>query len=133
MALALDLMVLYMPSGTLNAISTMPLGTKSNILMGAQVRGARALLNWSGDRLAQESGVSLQTIRRAEPNDGPLRMIRANAQALRSALEAAGIQFIPENGGGPGVRLRKTTPVKRPSKPNAEGRNRKGPSPDAAR
>jgi transcriptional regulator with XRE-family HTH domain len=91
----------------------MPLGTKSNTLTGAQVRGARALLNWSGDRLAQESGVSLQTIRRAESNDEPLRMIPANAQAIRSALEAGGIQFIPENGGGPGVRLRKSPPVKR--------------------
>jgi hypothetical protein len=33
-------------------------------------------------------------------------MMRANADAIRSALESAGIQFIPENGGGVGVRLR---------------------------
>jgi hypothetical protein len=31
----------------------------------------------------------------------------ANDQALRRALEAAGVEFIDENGGGPGVRLRK--------------------------
>jgi hypothetical protein len=31
----------------------------------------------------------------------------ANDQALRRALEAAGVEFIDENGGGPEVRLRK--------------------------
>jgi hypothetical protein len=30
-----------------------------------------------------------------------------NLTAIRAALEAAGVEFIPENGGGPGVRLRK--------------------------
>lgn len=86
----------------------MPYGTKSADLTGAQMRAARALLNWSGQRLAEESGVSLHTIRRAEPIDGPLRMIPANARAIRGALEAAGVEFIAENGGGPGVRLRKS-------------------------
>ena len=33
-------------------------------------------------------------------------MIPANAEAIRRALEAAGIEFIEPNGGGPGVRLR---------------------------
>jgi transcriptional regulator with XRE-family HTH domain len=33
-----------------------------------------------------------------------------NLAALRAALESAGIEFIPENGGGPGVRLRKPGP-----------------------
>lgn len=47
-------------------------------------------------------------VRRAEPMGGPLRMIPANARAIRSALEAAGVEFIAENGGGPGVRLRKS-------------------------
>jgi hypothetical protein len=36
-------------------------------------------------------------------------MIPANARAIRAALEAAGVEFIPENGGGAGVRLRKPT------------------------
>jgi hypothetical protein len=33
-------------------------------------------------------------------------MIRANADALQRALEAAGVEFIPENGGGAGVRMK---------------------------
>jgi saccharopine dehydrogenase-like NADP-dependent oxidoreductase len=57
--------------------------------------------------LAAASGVSVITIRRAEPKDGPLAMIPANAAALRRALEEAGVIFVPENGEGPGVRLRK--------------------------
>lgn len=58
------------------------------------------------DKLAELAGVSLVTIRRAEAQDGPIRMMPANLVAIRRALEAAGVEFIPENGGGPGVRLR---------------------------
>jgi len=83
---------------------------KNTMLTAGQIRAARALLNWSGERLAQESGVGLATIRRVEPNDGPVRMIQGNVKAIRSALEAAGVVFIAENGGGPGVRLRKAPP-----------------------
>ncbi len=53
------------------------------------------------------AGVSLVTIRRAEAQDGPIRMMPANLDAIRRALEASGVEFIPENGGGPGVRLRR--------------------------
>lgn len=38
---------------------------------------------------------------------------RATLQVLRNAFEAAGVEFIDENGGGPGVRLRKPEPPKR--------------------
>jgi len=82
-------------------------------ITSAQLRAARGLLNWSGARLARECGVSLPTIRRSEPIDGPLRMIPANARAIRSALEAAGVEFIAENGsGGAGVRLRHSENIK---------------------
>jgi transcriptional regulator with XRE-family HTH domain len=71
----------------------------------AQIRAARALLDWSGPRLAEASGVSLATIRRAE-ND--MEQSPLVARALREALETAGVEFIAENGGGGlGVRLRK--------------------------
>jgi transcriptional regulator with XRE-family HTH domain len=73
----------------------------------AQLRAARALLRWSAEDLATAAGVSLVTIRRAEPKDGPLAMIPANAAAVRRALETAGVIFVPENGEGAGVRLRK--------------------------
>jgi hypothetical protein len=39
--------------------------------------------------------------------DGKTSMTAANDLAVRRALELAGVEFIDENGGGPGVRLRK--------------------------
>jgi hypothetical protein len=44
-------------------------------------------------------------IRRTELADGATSMTAANDLAVRRALEAAGVEFIDENGGGPGVRL----------------------------
>jgi len=77
----------------------------------AQLRAARALLRMPADKLAELSGVSLVTIRRAEAQDGPIRMMPANLGAIRRALEASGVKFIPESGGsGPGVRLRTPAP-----------------------
>jgi transcriptional regulator with XRE-family HTH domain len=55
-------------------------------------------------QLASKSGVSLRTIANFET--GQTRLIHANVAAVRRALEAAGIVFIDQNGGGPGVRLR---------------------------
>jgi len=45
--------------------------------------------------------------------DGPVAGRPKTADKIRSALEKAGIQFIDENGGGPGVRLRKRQQAKR--------------------
>ena len=73
----------------------------------AQLRAARALLRLPAEKLAEAAGVSLVTIRRAEAQDGPIRMMPANLDAIRRTLEASGVEFIPENGGGPGVRLRR--------------------------
>jgi len=73
-------------------------------LTGAQIRAARALLGWSATDLSQRSAVSLRTIQRAELAETLMTM--ANQLAVRRALEAAGVEFIDENGGGPGVRLR---------------------------
>lgn len=65
------------------------------------------LLGWSQEDLATASGVSLPTIKRLEASDGPLGGRQTTAMKLRSALETAGVQFIEENGGGAGVRMRK--------------------------
>jgi transcriptional regulator with XRE-family HTH domain len=73
---------------------------------GAQLRAARALLRWSADDLAGKSGVGLATIRRAELIDGETKMTTPNVAAVRTALESAGVEFIGENGGGAGVRLK---------------------------
>jgi hypothetical protein len=80
---------------------------KSGSLSSAQIRAARALLRWSAVDLARESSLGVNTIRRAEVADEGTSLTVANELAVRRALEAAGVEFI-ENGGGPGVRLRRT-------------------------
>jgi transcriptional regulator with XRE-family HTH domain len=79
------------------------------VLAGEQIRAARAILRWKASDLAEKAGVGLSTVQRGESVDGPAPMMRANMEAIRRALEAGGVQFIAENGGGAGVRLRKST------------------------
>jgi ribosome-binding protein aMBF1 (putative translation factor) len=81
---------------------------KPSSLSSAQIREARALLRWSAEDLARESAVGVNTIRRAEVAEEGISLTTANDLAIRRALEAAGVEFIDENGGGPGVRLRKS-------------------------
>ena len=76
-------------------------------LTSAQIRAARALVRWSAEDLAKETTLSVTTVRRAELMDGETRLTSSNDRAIRQALETAGVEFIEENGGGPGVRLRK--------------------------
>jgi len=77
-------------------------------ISSAQLRAARALLRWSALDLARASKVGVATIRRVEVMEGEIPVTAANEAALRRALESAGVEFIDENGGGPGVRLRKS-------------------------
>jgi transcriptional regulator with XRE-family HTH domain len=77
-----------------------------------QLRGARGLLGWSQSDLARRAGLSLPTVKRVETEKGPRVSDQARAK-LQHALEAAGIQFIDENGGGAGVRLRKAETFKK--------------------
>lgn len=70
-----------------------------------QVKAARALLGWSQSDLAVASGISEPTVKRLEATDGTLGGRATTSDAIRAALEAAGVEFIDENGGGPGVRL----------------------------
>ncbi len=71
----------------------------------AQCRAARGLLRWNQDDLASAAKVSIVTVRNFELEKSTPQ--RASSELIRRALEAAGVEFIPENGGGPGVRLRK--------------------------
>jgi len=82
-------------------------GKKS--LTGPQIRAARALLGWTAGDLSRKSAVSLRTIQRAELVSDRTSMTAPNEVAIRRALESAGAELIDENGGGPGVRLRKQT------------------------
>jgi transcriptional regulator with XRE-family HTH domain len=93
-------MGVYNPHGGGVNIKSMP-------LTSAQIRAARALLRWSADDLARASALGVNTIRRAELAEGETSMTAANDLSVRRAFETAGVEFIDENGGGPGVRLRK--------------------------
>src|SRR5437868_10212464 len=83
-------------------------------LTSSQIRAARALLRWRAEDLARESAVGIATVRRAELTDETTSLTAANDLSLRRALEVAGVVFIDENGGGPGVRLKQ--------RPGAKGR-----------
>nr|WP_094973822.1 transcriptional regulator [Bradyrhizobium symbiodeficiens]AWM05847.1 transcriptional regulator [Bradyrhizobium symbiodeficiens]QDF42208.1 transcriptional regulator [Bradyrhizobium symbiodeficiens] len=76
-------------------------------LLAAQIRAARALLRWSAEELARSSALGANTVRRAEIAEGATALTAANDRAIRKALEEVGVEFIDENGGGAGVRLRK--------------------------
>jgi predicted transcriptional regulator len=78
-----------------------------------QIRGGRALLGWSQTTLAERAGMSLPTVKRVEAESGP-RVSEVARMRLRRTLESGGIEFIDENGGGPGVRLRKRRRPKQP-------------------
>lgn len=73
-----------------------------------QCRAARGLLDWSQQDLADRAGVGIVTVRQLEAGSNQPR--RATLEVIQRAFESAGVEFIDENGGGPGVRLRKRTP-----------------------
>ena len=73
------------------------------MLTAAQSRAARGMLDWSQTDLATQSNLSESTIRDFEK--GRRVPSANNLAAIVRALESAGVEFIPANGGGPGVRL----------------------------
>jgi transcriptional regulator with XRE-family HTH domain len=77
-----------------------------------QVKAARQLLAWSQDQLAEKSGISVPTIKRLEAGDGLLGGRSETVNRILAALERGGVEFIDENGGGPGVRLRQRSSPK---------------------
>lgn len=73
-----------------------------------QIRAARGLLGWSQTDLAEAAGRSLPTIKRLERESDDGSAVSEDVRdAVRAALEKAGVEFIPENGGGAGVRMKK--------------------------
>lgn len=76
----------------------------SNEISGVQSKMARVALRLGVRELAKKSGVSPDTVSRLERGED---LKPSTITAIRSALEAAGVEFIEENGGGAGVRLSK--------------------------
>jgi transcriptional regulator with XRE-family HTH domain len=76
------------------------------MVTSAQIRAARSLIGFSQSEVAQATGLSIPTIKRAESEIG-LRASRTAIDAIRKTLETAGVIFLSENGEGAGVRLRK--------------------------
>jgi hypothetical protein len=83
----------------MNSIATAP-----TALTASQCRAGRALVEWSQQQLSQAASIDLHTVadfeKRFRAADETTR------RRLRAALEAAGVIFIPENGGGAGARLK---------------------------
>jgi transcriptional regulator with XRE-family HTH domain len=78
------------------------------MITGAQLRMARGYLRWSAKELADKAGVAESTIKRMEQDEGFPIARGANIAAVYKTLADAGIIFVPENGGGVGIRLRKS-------------------------
>jgi transcriptional regulator with XRE-family HTH domain len=81
------------------------------MISSSQCRAARGLLDWSQQQLADAANVGIVTVRHFEA--GKVDPRPATLVVIERAFTAAGVEFIDEDGGGPGVRLRKR---KRPKK-----------------
>src|SRR6202043_1968283 len=74
------------------------------VISPAQCRAARGLIDWTQQQLADAAGVGIVTVRQFE--SGAAEPRRSTLEVIARALNAAGVEFIDQNGGGPGVRLR---------------------------
>jgi transcriptional regulator with XRE-family HTH domain len=79
------------------------------MLTAEQARAARALIKQDQPSVAEGAGVSVPTLKRWENGVGPLTGAADRVSALQLYYERLGVIFIPENGEGPGVRLKKTS------------------------
>jgi transcriptional regulator with XRE-family HTH domain len=84
------------------------------MLIAGQLRAARALLGLDQRKLAEAAGLSLPTIQRMEASKGVIRGNVDSLMKLVAALEALGLELIADNapsqGGGRGVRLKRSAP-----------------------
>ena len=74
------------------------------IITPASCRAARGLADMTQRQLADAASVGLSTVKSYE--GGMSTPVANNLKAIQTALEVAGVEFIPENGGGSGARLR---------------------------
>jgi ribosome-binding protein aMBF1 (putative translation factor) len=85
-----------------------------NHITGRQIAAARALTGLGQVELAKKSNISAPTVRRMEAERRPIPPSN-NLRAVIAVLESAGVIFVPENGEGAGVRLRKEATAARGS------------------
>ena len=81
------------------------------MITAEQCRAGRGLLGWNQQDLARKARVGIVTVHQLEARTSTPR--RSTLEVIRRAFETAGVEFIDENGGGPGVRLRKGLPKQR--------------------
>jgi transcriptional regulator with XRE-family HTH domain len=86
------------------------MSTENVEILPAQCRAARALLDMTQPELAELAGLGLSTIVDFEKERRQVSV--AAVETIQRSLRRAGVEFIDENGGGPGVRLRKRQPKK---------------------
>jgi transcriptional regulator with XRE-family HTH domain len=79
--------------------------TKNIDISPAQVRAARALLGMTQGQLAKAAGLGLSTV--VDFEKGRRQVSDETVEAIRKALERAGLELIYENGGGEGVRRKR--------------------------
>jgi transcriptional regulator with XRE-family HTH domain len=89
----------------MDLMESVPFAMVLAMIISSQCRAARGLLDWTQQELADRAGVGIVTVRQFEGGLNEPR--RATLEVIRRALESAGVEFIQEDGGGPGVRLRK--------------------------
>lgn len=78
--------------------------------MKKPIKAARVLADLTQQELCEMAGVPLITLRRLEGRPSHKGLVADETEtAVIQALESAGVDFIPENGGGHGVRLRKSS------------------------
>ena len=78
-------------------------------MTGTQIRAARVLLEMEQSELAERASVSINTVRNMEAKGRQVVRVRLDTlMKVQKALEDAGVEFIAENGGGAGVRLRRS-------------------------
>jgi transcriptional regulator with XRE-family HTH domain len=75
------------------------------MITSEQIRSARAALDWSIEELASATAISSRTIMRMEATAGVPSSTKANLNAIKAALEAAGIEFIGTPDDRPGIRI----------------------------
>jgi transcriptional regulator with XRE-family HTH domain len=80
------------------------------VIVGAQIRAARALLNWSASEVADKFGSTRNTIQRLEQAEGVPSTKLQTILELKRVFEDAGIEFIGTPEDNPGVRLKSHMP-----------------------